>query len=101
MKQGIKQGKDVLESGEDLSTAKKRLRDNDPYNFPELDATVASVLSSETDLPYLNDQGDRLNAPGRRLHGYTEQEYSEAFFGKDMTRRLQTENLNDPLFVTQ
>lgn len=33
--------------------------------------------------------------------GYSQQEYVEDYFGKDMTRRLQTESLVDPLFTEQ
>jgi len=35
------------------------------------------------------------------LNGYTEKEYIEAYFGKDMARRLQTENRHDPLYTEQ
>ena len=102
LKNGIKKGSDILaEQEEELSTAKQRLRDNDPYNFPALDRTVRTVLSSDIDLPRLNDAGETITTPGRRLNGYTEKEYLEAFFGKDMSRRLQTESLEDPLYVEQ
>ena len=57
-----------------LSSAKKRLIDNDPYNYPALDRTVRSVLSSEIDIPMVNDAGDTIITPGRR-NGYTEAEY--------------------------
>jgi hypothetical protein len=32
------------------------------------------------------DGGEPINVPGRRFKGYTEQEYLEAAFGKDMMR---------------
>ena len=35
------------------------------------------------------------------MNGYTEQEYVDAFFGKDMARKMQTEHLEDPLYVKQ
>lgn len=103
LKHGVKRGKELsLTDADDLSTAKKRLRDNDPYNFPQLDSTVRSVLSSEIDLPQLNDAGDRIGTPGRRVNGYTEAEFVEAYFGKDMARRLKVESLaEDPLYVEQ
>ena len=34
-------GREQAKPLEPLSKAKQRLRDNDPYNFPELDATLA------------------------------------------------------------
>lgn len=34
-----------------------------------------------------------VTTAGRRLRGYTEQEYVESFFGKDMARRMQTEHV--------
>jgi len=40
-------------------------------------------LSPEIDVPQLNDAGDVIITPGRRLDGYTEKEYIQAFFGKD------------------
>ena len=103
LKQGIKKGAELNPESEkaDITTAKQRLRDNDPYNFPALDKTVRSVLCSSIDFPQLNDAGDTITTPGRRLNGYTEQEYIESFFGKDMTRRLQTETRIDPLYLEQ
>ncbi len=62
---------------------------------------MATVLSSDIDLPQMNDKGDTITKPGRRTNGYSQQEWVEAFFGKDMTRRLQTENVVDPLYVEQ
>ena len=59
------------------------------------------MLSPDVDMPQLNDAGDVIIKPGRRLNGYTEKEYVEAFFGKDMARRMQTENLEDPLYAKQ
>lgn len=107
LKNGVKRGNDLLpESGSmhekesSLSSAKKRLIDNDPYNYPALDRTVRSVLSSEIDIPMINDAGDTITTPGRR-NGYTEAEYIQAYFGKDMARRIQTESLDDPLYINQ
>lgn len=34
-----------------LSSAKKRLEANDPYNFPELNQTLAQVLSDDIQAP--------------------------------------------------
>ena len=53
-----------------------------------MDRTVRSVLNPTLDIPHLNDAGETISTPGRRMNGYTEQEYVEAFFGKDMARRL-------------
>lgn len=100
MKNGIKKGEQA-DIEPELSAAKQRLRDSDPYNFPELDRSVRSVLTSSVDLPQLNDAGDVTTTPGRRINGYSEREYIESFFGKDLTRRLQTETRHDPLYVEQ
>lgn len=52
LKNGVVRGAEHQEKAqEELSTAKKRLRDNDPYNFPELDRSVQSVLSDKIDVP--------------------------------------------------
>ena len=104
LKNGVKRGKELAtdEDSDLLSSAKKRLRDSDPYNFPELDQSVKSVLSSEIDLPQLNDAGDKISTPGRRINGYSQEEYLEAYFGKDMARRLRVESLSaDPLYIEQ
>lgn len=104
LKNGVKRGDELLTARrgeEELSSAKKRLRDNDRYNFPELDRTVKSVLSGDIDMPRLNDAGEPINKPGRRLNGYTQSEFLEAHFGKDAARRLQTETLEDPLYIAQ
>jgi len=68
------------------SEAKQRLENNDPYNFPELDNTVAKVLSKDVLQPSVIDHGEKINKPGRRFSGYTDSEFIEAFFGKDMMR---------------
>jgi len=62
---------------------------------------VKTVLRDDIDLPQLNDAGDHITKPGRRVNGYSEQEYLESFFGKDRARRLQTESLVDPLYHEQ
>jgi len=62
---------------------------------------VKTVLSANIDTPRLNDVGDSINKPGRRVNGYDQHEFLEAFFGKDQTRRLQTATLDDPLYVPQ
>ena len=56
------------------------------------------MLSSDINVPQLNDIGTKSQRPGRRM-GYSQQEYVEDYFGKDMTRRLQTESLVDPLYT--
>ena len=105
LKSGVKRGNELLAASqadeEELSAAKRRLRDNDRYNFPELDRTVKTVLSADIDMPQLNDAGEPINKPGRRINGYTSTEFMEAYFGKDATRRLQTETLDDPLYFPQ
>jgi hypothetical protein len=35
----------------------------------------------------LIDHGEQINVPGRRLKGYTDREFLEAYFGKDMMRQ--------------
>ncbi len=54
------------------SEAKRRLRENDPYNFPELDQTVAVVLSKDLMQARFNDHGEEISTPGRRFKGYSE-----------------------------
>ena len=90
LKGGVRRGEELLQdpAEEELSTAKKRLKDNDPYNFPALDKTVKSVLNPDIDEPRLTDVGEPIMRPGRRVNGYTETEYLESYFGKDGTRRL-------------
>lgn len=51
LKHGVKQGAEQERKSEKLSSAKQRLRDRDPYNFPEMDASVRAVLSADVDLP--------------------------------------------------
>ena len=68
------------------SDAKRRLEENDPYNFPQLDQTVHAVLSKNVLTAQLIDHGEQINVPGRRFKGYTDQEFLEAYFGKDMMR---------------
>lgn len=95
-------GREQAQSVEKLSPAKQRLRDNDPYNFPELDATLAEVLSSKVVTPTFRDGGDAITTPGRRLNGYSEQEVLEAYFGKDFARKAPTNiDGDDSIFSTQ
>lgn len=89
LKHGVK--KQPVQEQTGLSKAKQRLQDNDPYNFPELDRTVHSVISDSITTPQLLDGGDTIRKPGRRFNGYTEQEYLDAFFGKDRTRPANLE----------
>jgi len=83
----LKHGISTKKPEKTLSLAKQRLKDKDPYNFPELDATLAEVLSSDIVTPTLRDGGDPILTPGRRLNGYTESELLEAYFGKDYARK--------------
>ncbi len=69
-----------------MSEAKQRMNELDPYNFPELDATVAKVLSKNVHMPTVLDHGEKIATPGRRFKGYTETEFIEAFYGKDLMR---------------
>lgn len=41
--------------------------------------------------PQLLDHGEYINVPGRRFKGYSETEFLEAFFGKDMMRQAITD----------
>jgi hypothetical protein len=47
---------------------------------------VAKVLSKETVVPRIIDHGEPINKPGRRFNGYTDSEFIEAYFGKDLMR---------------
>ena len=52
LKNGVKRGDELQEvQQETLSSAKQRLQDSDPYNFPALDRTVKTVLRDDIDLP--------------------------------------------------
>ena len=84
LKHGVKTKK---EESPKLSKSKQRLLDNDPYNFPELEQTVHGVLSDSITQTELNDRGEAILRPGRRFDNYTQQEYIESYFGKDMARR--------------
>mmetsp|Transcript_27288 Transcript_27288/g.33943 ORF Transcript_27288/g.33943 Transcript_27288/m.33943 type:complete len:115 (+) Transcript_27288:437-781(+) len=52
-------------------------------------------------MPRLTDVGETIIKPGRRINGYSPAEYLESYFGKDGARRLQTETLEDPLYIPQ
>jgi hypothetical protein len=71
---------------EERSEAKRRMEELDPYNFPELDRTVAQVLSKDVHQPTVLDHGEKITRPGRRFKGYSEAEFIEAFYGKDLMR---------------
>ena len=62
---------------------------------------MKSVLNPDIDEPRLTDVGEPIMRPGRRVNGYSESEFLESYFGKDGTRRLQTETLEDPLYIPQ
>ena len=62
-----------------------------------MNQSVASILTKDVAVPTLNDMGDPIKTPGRRVNGYSEQEYLESFFGKDMARRVTTEAIQNPL----
>jgi hypothetical protein len=48
---------------------------------------VHAVLSKNVLTAQLIDHGEQINVPGRRLKGYTDREFLEAYFGKDMMRQ--------------
>ena len=79
--------------------AKRRLEENDPYNFPELNNSVASVLSRDVIQPTILDHGDFSDKPGRRFSPMSEQEFIESFYGKDLMRHSVTDRNHDPLYV--
>jgi len=70
LKHGINQEKSEIKKQK--SEAKRRLEENDPFNFPELDETVAKVLSKDVTQPRIIDHGEKINKPGRRFNGYTD-----------------------------
>ena len=90
LKGGVRRGEELLSdpAEEELSSAKRRLKENDPYNFPALDKSVKAVLNPDINEPRLTDAGDSIMRPGRRVNGYTASEYLESYFGKDGSRRL-------------
>ena len=48
-----------------------------------------------------NDHGDVISKPGRRFKGYSEGDFIEAFYGKDLLRKSVLDYKEDPLFKTQ
>jgi len=86
---------------EHKSAAKQRLEENDPYNFPELDASVAKVISSDITMPHMLDHGEPLNKSGRRYSTMTDTEFIESYFGKDLMRDAVVDRHDDPLYIEQ
>lgn len=86
---------------EKKSSAKQRLEEADPFNFPELDQTVAKVISDEAVQPRINDHGDFLDRPGRRFTKMSDQEFLESYFGKDNLRNAVVDRNDDPMFLEQ
>jgi len=84
LKHGVK--KDESAKPAEKSAAKKRLEENDPYNFPELDASVAKIISDEVFYPTMLDHGDFLNRSGRQFKHMDDQDFIESYFGKDLMR---------------
>ena len=84
---------------EKKSSAKQRLEEADPFNFPELDQTVAKVISDEAVQPRINDHGDFLDRPGRRFTKMSDQEFLESYFGKDNMRNAVVDRNDDPMFL--
>jgi len=75
----------------DIDTFKKKTppsyQSADPYDFPPLQDAVKALMRGSSDgLPRVLDAGDQLESrPGRKF-GYTEQDFLEAYFGKDNAR---------------
>lgn len=75
----------------DINSFKKKTppsyQSADPYDFPPLQESVKALMRGSSDgLPRVLDAGDQLNSrPGRKF-GYTEQDFLEAYFGKDNAR---------------
>jgi hypothetical protein len=46
------------------------------------------------------DHGDFVNKSGRRFNGYTDKEFIESYFGKDLMRNAVVDRSKDPLFNT-
>lgn len=72
LKAGLTKSGEKPTHKDDVSDAKRRLKENDPYDFPELDQSVARVLSKDIMVPELLDMGEQINVPGRRFKGYTD-----------------------------
>lgn len=62
---------------------------------------MAKVLSKDTLQPRILDHGSKQSKPGRRFTGYTEKEFIEAYFGKDLMRNAVVDRNHDPLFREQ
>lgn len=86
-----------LEGPKKVEDPKKALAARDPYNFPPLQETVAKFLTKDKFVRVLR-QGDTLARPGRRF-GYTEDDFLEAYFGKDYAKVTSTEiETGSPVF---
>lgn len=66
----------------------------EPFNYPPLEDSVASVLIDGSQ-PMIAQQGDNsiqnsstMRRRGRRFSAYTEEEFLEAYLGKDFARRV-------------
>ena len=59
------------------------------------------MLSDSVTTPQLNDYGEPLMKPGRRYRNYTEEEYIESLFGRDMARAATTDVLDDKMWQAQ
>eukprot|EP00352_Strombidinopsis_acuminata_P002803 CAMPEP_0176396896 /NCGR_PEP_ID=MMETSP0126-20121128/44656_1 /TAXON_ID=141414 ORGANISM="Strombidinopsis acuminatum, Strain SPMC142" /NCGR_SAMPLE_ID=MMETSP0126 /ASSEMBLY_ACC=CAM_ASM_000229 /LENGTH=195 /DNA_ID=CAMNT_0017770811 /DNA_START=724 /DNA_END=1312 /DNA_ORIENTATION=+ len=111
LKNGIKKAEDSSEMAA-YTVSQKKLEENDPYNFPALNESVDpynfpalnesvnTILSSEIDLPRVLDHGDTIDTPGRRF-GYSDQEFLEAYLGKDFRRMPDLNNDDSLIFEFQ
>jgi len=99
LKNGIKKAEDSSEMAA-YTVSQKKLEENDPYNFPALNESVNTILSSEIDLPRVLDHGDTIDTPGRRF-GYSDQEFLEAYLGKDFRRMPDLNNDDSLIFEFQ
>jgi hypothetical protein len=62
----------------------KAISSKDPYDFPEIQDTVAMYLTKNR-FPRMIDEGDRYEKPGRKF-GYTEDDFLMSYLGKDYAR---------------
>ena len=99
LKHGVKTFKDAEEEKQPkISKAKQRLLDNDPFDFPLMDQTIARLLTKDVIAPTVIDKGSKINKPGRRT-GITEQEFIESYFGKDLLRAPRERIQDDEMFT--
>ena len=78
-----------------LKSEKKKPDLFEPFNYPPLEDSVAHILTDSISAR-VNYTGLPINTKGRRFD-YTEQEFLEAYLGKDYARKIDLYDNEDNL----